>query len=111
MPFHSLIAAKGHACKQAITLVWVNVGLAVCEDIPMLILTLMYINKLDRRPDLLMLISMMMSAGMVCERRIMIGVHLCKILQVYLKCGKLLLVKGLFDTKKDLNARLLRNAR
>ena len=57
---------KGLASEQAITLVWVNVGLAVCEDIPMLILTLLYITKLDQKPDLMMLISMMMSAGMVC---------------------------------------------
>ena len=58
-----------------ITLVWVNVGLAVCEDMPMLILTLMYINNLGKKPDAMMLISMMMSAGMVCVRCIRVEVH------------------------------------
>ena len=88
-----------------------NVGLAVCEDFPMLILTLSYIQNLDQKPDATMLISMMMSAGMVYMCWIRVRCHAGKILQVYLKCGKVLLVKSFIDTKNDLSGRLLRNAR
>ena len=104
-------AVKRHVCKQAIILVWVNIGLAVCEDIPMLVLTLVYINNLSQKPDAAMLISMVMSGGMVCMHCISVQFHSCKSLQAFLKCGKLLLVKGLLDTKKDLDERLLRNTR
>ena len=78
---------------QAITLVWVNVLLAVLEDAPMVTLTAAYVSatKVPAKP--LVLVSMLMSAG-----------------AVYLKCGKLLTVKGLLDQKKDLFERLQRNA-
>ena len=78
---------------QAITLVWVNVLLAVLEDVPMVTLTAAYVSatKVPAKP--LVLVSMLMSAG-----------------AVYLKCGKLLVVKGLFDQKKDLSDRLHRKA-
>ena len=78
---------------QAITLVWVNVLLAVLEDAPMVTLTAAYATATKVPPKPLVLVSMLMSAG-----------------AVYLKCGKLLTVKGLIDQKKDLFERLQRNA-
>ena len=51
--------------KQATTLVYVGVGLAVFEDIPMTILALLWLARVGGEPDATVLISMMMGAGMV----------------------------------------------
>lgn len=61
----------------------------------MLTLTVAYVFATGRTVELepTFLLSMLMSAG-----------------AVHLKCGKLLVVKGLFDQKKDLSDRLHRNA-
>merc|ERR1711871_797641 len=78
--------------KKEITLVWVNVLLAVCEDLPMVILTASWVLITDTFLQPIVLFSMLMSAG-----------------SVYLKCGKLLAVKRFLDEKTDLAERLHRN--
>ena len=68
---------------------YVNIALALFEDVPMGTLTFVYVMRLDGKPETMQLVSMMMSAGMV-----------------YLKCGKLLNYKNLLDDKKDLTSRI-----
>ena len=56
---------------QALRLTAVNVVLAVLEDIPMLVLTFMYVHSLldeDQKPATMDLLSMMISSGMVGSR-------------------------------------------
>jgi hypothetical protein len=51
--------------KQATTLVYVNAGLAVFEDVPMSVLSVLWLIKVGGTPSPMVLISMMMGAGMV----------------------------------------------
>ena len=62
----------------------------------MVVLTFMYVLALASAnvfPNKMQLVSMMMSSGMI-----------------FLKCGKVLIVKGLLDQKKDVSGRLERSA-
>ena len=93
-----MLNSKLQDTKKVITLIWVNVLLACCEDIPMVTLTFLYVQRLRMpkslgglamAPSTAALISMLMSAG-----------------AIHFKLGKLLLYKGPLDQKNDLNQRL-----
>ena len=47
-------------------LVYVNVALAILEDVPMSVLSLLWMLRSGQEADLTLLISIMMGSGMVC---------------------------------------------
>lgn len=63
-------------------------------------------------PETVVLISMMMSSGMVLAPITCPAVRYFDVSrqQVYLKLGKVLQIKALFDARKDLTGRLQRNS-
>ena len=68
---HCNCASATMVLLQALTLIAVNVVLATLEDVPMLILTFLYVQSLlgeDQKPATMDLLSMMISSGMVGGR-------------------------------------------